>query len=96
MSIPDMDTPAPEEMVRILEAIDAALEAGQTVYVHCYGGIGRTGTVVGCYLARHGMSGTDALREIARLRQGTPDGWVRSPQTRAQCEMVRNWPAGKK
>lgn len=34
-----------------------ALAAGQTVYVHCYGGIGRTGTVVGCWLVRHGLSG---------------------------------------
>ena len=95
MSIPDMDTPTPKEMVRILDTIDAALEQGHTLYVHCYGGIGRTGTVIGCYMARHGIEGAEALNEIARLRQGTPDGWVRSPQTPAQREMVRGWAAGK-
>ena len=91
MPIPDMHTPTLKEMKRILNTIDAALEAGHIVYVHCYGGIGRTGTVVGCHLVQHGMSGEEALREIARLRQDTPDGWKRSPETQAQREFVRSW-----
>jgi hypothetical protein len=94
MPIPDRDTPTPREMTRILDAIDGALAAGHTVYVHCLGGIGRTGTVMGCYLVRHGMSGQEALDKIARLRRGTPDGWKRSPETGAQRQMVLDWPAG--
>jgi hypothetical protein len=93
MSIRDGGTPMPEEMTRILDAIDGALAAGHTVYVHCFGGIGRTGTVMGCYLVRHGMSGQEALDKIARLRRGTPDGWKRSPETGAQRQMVLDWPA---
>jgi len=93
--IQDRGTPTPEEMKRILDMIDSGLAEGQTLYVHCYGGIGRTGTVVGCYLVRHGMSGEEALAEIARLRQGTPERWITSPETEAQQQMVRNWPAGK-
>ena len=91
MPIRDLGTPSPEEMERILDSIDEAIEAGHTVYVHCWGGTGRTGTVVGCYLVRHGMSGEEALAEIARLRQGTPDGWKRSPETRRQRQMVLGW-----
>lgn len=93
MPIRDRGTPTPEEMTVILDTIDTALAAGQTVYVHCYGGIGRTGAVVGCYLVRHGMGGEEALEEIARLRQGTSVGWVTSPETEAQRQMVRNWAA---
>jgi len=48
MAIRDLGTPAPAETGRMLDAIDAALAAGHRVYVHCYGGIGRTGTIVGC------------------------------------------------
>ena len=95
MPIVDRSTPEPEEMVCILDIIDRALGTGRVVYLHCYAGIGRTGTVVGCYLARHGLSGAEALREIRRLRQGTPDGWVTSPEVRAQREMVWNWPVGR-
>lgn len=94
MPIRDGDTPAAEEMRRILDAIDAAIAEGHTVYVHCWGGIGRTGTVVGCYLVRHGMSGREALQEIARRRKGTPDGYRRSPENGRQEQMVLSWPAG--
>jgi hypothetical protein len=47
--------------------------------------------VVGCYLVRHGLSGEAALARIARLREGTPDGGRRSPETDAQRQMVRVW-----
>jgi hypothetical protein len=95
MSIPDMGTPTVDEMARILDAIDTALAAGHVVYVHCLGGIGRTGTVVGCHLARHGMAGQDAMAQIARLRQGTPGGWQHSPETMDQYEMVLAWAVGR-
>jgi predicted protein tyrosine phosphatase len=91
MSIPDMDVPAPEHMDRILDRLDGELAAGHTVYVHCLGGVGRTGTVIGCYLVRHGLTGQQALREIEQLRRRMPDGWQSSPQTEAQCAMVLTW-----
>ena len=94
-SIRDRGTPSPEQMTHILDTIDAALAGGRTVYVHCYAGIGRTGTVVGCYLVRHGMGGEEALAEIARLRQGISDGWITSPETAAQRGMVRGWSVGE-
>ena len=90
-AIQDMGTLTPERMRQILDTIDAAVAAGRTVYVHCFGGIGRTGMVVGCYLVRHGQSGAQALATIARLREGTPDGWKRSPETDAQRQLVLDW-----
>ena len=35
--------------------------------MHCWGGVGRTGTTVGCWLVRHGRSGTEALAELRRV-----------------------------
>lgn len=97
--IPDMGLPAsPAHMVRILDALDDALAAGRKVYVHCWGGIGRTGTVVGCYLVRHGLSGAAALDQLAAWWRTVPKSlWhPRSPQTDAQADYVRGWhePAG--
>jgi protein-tyrosine phosphatase len=92
--IQDGETPTAEGMKHILDIVDSAIAAGQTVYVHCYAGIGRTGTVVGCYLVRQGMDGEEALRQIAHLRREMPGGWVTSPESDAQRRMVRDWPPG--
>lgn len=90
-SVGDMRIPIPEIMLRILDAIDRAIEAGRIVYLHCYGGLGRTGTVVGCFLVRHGMGGGEALTEIRRMRQNTPLSYLDSPQTPEQAEMILKW-----
>jgi hypothetical protein len=91
----DLSVLSVPEMRETLDAIDAALVAGEVVYVHCWGGIGRAGTVVGCYLARHGLTGQPALDRIKQLRAGTPDAWQPSPETSEQQEMVRQWKAGE-
>jgi len=91
MPIRDFDVPSEAEMTRILNTIDQAIEQGETVYVHCLGGIGRTGTVVGCYLARHGIArGEAALKKIQELRRGLDD-YRTSPETAAQRQMVKRW-----
>ena len=51
---------------------------GRKVYVHCWGGVGRTGTVVGCYLVRQGEREADptvgmpAPRAARRLPRPLP------------------------
>ena len=89
--IPDLGTPAPQTMRDILDTIDTALAAREMVYVHCYGGIGRTGTVIGCWLVRHGLSGEEALHRIAEWRAHTPDGWRASPETPDQRALILSW-----
>lgn len=91
LPIPDMGTPDPATMTLILDTLDAALTQGETVYVHCFGGIGRTGTVIGCWLVRHGLTGQQALTQIAAWRKATPDGWKQSPETAAQRQLVLDW-----
>jgi len=92
LAIHDLDCPSCDEMTAILDAIDAELARGETVYVHCWGGRGRTGTVVGCWLVRHGSGGEEALQRIAELRR-TPDALAGrdAPETREQKAMVREW-----
>ncbi len=49
----DGDIPSISTMNTILNHIDHLLCQGEVIYVHCWGGIGRTGTVVDCWLNRH-------------------------------------------
>ncbi len=91
--IGDLSLPARENMTAILNSIDSAMTEGRKVYVHCWGGIGRTGTTVGCYLVRHGLSGEQALRQLAEWWQTVPKHIYhpRSPETDQQVQFILNW-----
>jgi len=92
LPIRDMGVPAVAQMQRILDTIDGANAAGQVAYVHCWGGKGRTGTVVGCYLARHGLAvGEAALKRLNELTKAARYNFGPVPQTPRQCAFVRNW-----
>ena len=93
--IPDLGVPSPAEMVAILDAIDAGLPQG-VVYVHCWGGRGRTGTVVGCWLARHGLATGGAVLELlAALTAARRREFPSIPETSRQRAFVTAWPRGK-
>lgn len=95
--IHDMEAPSRPMMRAILDAIDGCIERGLPVYVHCWGGVGRTGTVVGCWLARHGIAtGDAAIARIAELRRSDTARRDRpSPETEAQRALVRSWRVGE-
>jgi hypothetical protein len=95
MPITDMSIPTTEAMAEILNMIETEIGAGRPVYFHCWGGIGRTGTVAGCWLVQQGYPCEDALQRIRELRARTSDARAESPQTTHQKAFVRSWPSKK-
>ena len=92
-AIRDLSVPTPVKMTAILDAIDEALADGQPVYVHCWGGVGRTGTVIGCWLLRHGLATPRNVLDVLRvLRQQDQERRHRmSPETEEQQRFVKEW-----
>lgn len=92
-SFPDFQVPSHETMVATLDAIDTALAEGHKVYLHCVGGIGRTGTTVGCHLVRHGMKPMEALHHLRELYQSAVQSLLapRSPESNEQVKFILDW-----
>ena len=83
-----------DEARALLSAIQDALARRRRVYLHCRAGIGRTGLVVGCFLAEEGGDGKAALKLLNRLwRQSErAKSWPKVPQTVEQADYIRHWP----
>lgn len=94
---PIADTCLPASVSQVLDllsCIRAAMEAKHRVYVHCRAGIGRTGLVVGCYLADEAGNGKSALKDLNQLWQQSEraKSWPTVPQTSEQADYIKRWP----
>jgi protein-tyrosine phosphatase len=92
--IPDFGTTSVAAYRETLDTIDDALAEDVPVYVHCLGGLGRTGTVVGCWLVRHGLDDDNPVARIADLRRLVPGSSSPSPQTVEQRQVIEGWRLG--
>ena len=64
------------------------------VYIHCWGGVGRTGTIVACYLAQHMEHPTleNALLQLRTLFAEMPKSAYRhTPETKPQVQFVQEF-----
>ncbi|MEB3290160.1 MAG: hypothetical protein VKI82_09595 [Leptolyngbya sp.] len=94
--IVDLSVPqSSEEMVRILDTLDQLIAEGHVIYLHCWGGVGRTGTVVGCWLARR-MGSQRAWEHLqSAWQQCAKSAFKSSPETLAQRRYIETWPVGQ-
>ena len=93
--IKDVSVPTDVEAVhRLLHKIDEWEKTGGYVYIHCWGGVGRTGTIAACYLL-HKMVLPDAAQALkmmqARFATMPKSKQKVSPETQAQVAFVHQF-----
>ena len=66
--VPDGGAPSPQETQFLIEFIQDSIARGKRVAVACGGGIGRTGTVLACYMVAQGMSAEQAMSALRGIR----------------------------
>jgi len=90
--IQDRTTPTAAFMRGILDDLAARLAGGATVYVHCWGGRGRTGTVIGCHLVRsRKLSGLAAIALLHELTKHESATFWPAPEMPGQRAFVAEW-----
>lgn len=89
LAIPDASVPDPAVLREILDTLDRALQSRTPIYLHCWGGHGRTSTVVACHLMERGHTADEAMEAIERWRRPLPKNHF--PFEGDQVKFVRAW-----
>lgn len=83
-----------ESVVGLIQRIDELKTLGGYVYIHCWGGVGRTGTIVACYISAHKRE-LDANQVLATLRgffsMMPKSSRRKTPDSRSQVSYIKNF-----
>jgi protein-tyrosine phosphatase len=85
LPIPDMGVPEPAAVAPVVAAVVGDLEAGRSVAVHCWAGIGRSSTIAAAVLIQLGATADGACATISAARG------MRVPETQAQRDWIDRW-----
>ena len=90
--VPDFHPPTPGQIDHILDFIHRQIEGGIPVAVSCQAGLGRTGTVLACYLVHEGYSAGAALERVRSLRPRSVEGTLQQDFVYSYEERLRASP----
>ena len=93
--IPDCGVPKSIESVRrLLLRIEELKKMEGYVYVHCWGGVGRTGTIVACYLSQNSEEpDLNKTLEVLRGRfsEMPKSAYRETPETKEQIDFIEQF-----
>tara|TARA_B100001765_G_C19433735_1_gene306767 strand:+ start:88 stop:582 length:495 start_codon:yes stop_codon:yes gene_type:complete len=68
----DMSVPEFDMLIQAVDFIHRRLTHNEPVLVHCLAGLGRTGTILACYLIKHqNMSADESIQKVREERPGS-------------------------
>jgi atypical dual specificity phosphatase len=73
--IPDLEAPRQDQIARIIAFINQSLVARRPTGISCQAGLGRTGTILVCYLVSLGLKAEAAIRKVRSQRPGSIETW---------------------
>ena len=71
LPIEDFHPPTLEQQHIFVTEVQARIDAGEVVGVHCTAGLGRTGTLLATWFVHQGMAPDDAIAHVRTLRPGS-------------------------
>jgi len=71
LPIPDFAPPLQSQIRQFVNFCDRNIENGRAVVVHCVAGMGRTGTMLACYLVSRGSDPWKAIKTVRQKRPGS-------------------------
>jgi len=96
LPIKDLSIPTIDMMRKILSIVQDSIRQKKIVYLHCWGGVGRTGTAVGCFLLNNSLASKEnVLATINYLKRTTSIDKRQSPETEEQRKFIMEWPTSE-
>ncbi|KAL3143255.1 hypothetical protein ABBQ38_002104 [Trebouxia sp. C0009 RCD-2024] len=90
--IVDLNLPDRDQMLALVEQLKGFILDGQVVYMHCWGGRGRAGTIASCFLAScYHLSAQETADRVQLAFDTRNDEGRRSPETPDQREFVKKF-----
>lgn len=94
---PIVDCGAPksvESVHQLMHRIDELKQQEGFIYIHCWGGVGRTGTIIACYLARQLKKQTldETLQALRNQFSEMPkSAYRKTPETKEQMDFIEKF-----